>query len=74
MILRRTRKDYQVSTGGLVFAAHQLADRSNGINDGRTGRVGHETLQWLYNASARWFTRKRKQVSLSGLETGDRGL
>jgi hypothetical protein len=48
VVVGGTRKDHEAATWGLVFAAHQLADGSDCINDGCARRVGHETLQWFY--------------------------
>src|ERR1700688_2400659 len=53
-------KDHEVATRDLVLAAHQLADRSDRIDDGCARGVGHEALQWFHNARARRLTRKRK--------------
>jgi hypothetical protein len=47
VVIGGARNDHQVATWDLVLAAHQLADRSDCINDGCTRRVGHETLKWL---------------------------
>ena len=67
-------KDHEVATRDIVLAAHQLADWSDRIDDGCARGVGHEGLQWFQNAGARRFTRKRKQVWFSRIETSDRGL
>ena len=45
VVIGDARNDHQVATWGLVLAAHQLADRSDRINDGCARRVCHETLQ-----------------------------
>jgi len=74
VVIGGARNDHQVATWDLVLTPHHLADRSDGIHDGRTRRVGHETLQWFQNASARRLTRKRKQIWLPRLEPSDRGL
>ena len=69
-----TGEDHQIARGGLVLAAHQLADRSDCIDDGCARRVGHEILQRLQHAGARWLTRERKHIWLSRLKAGDRSL
>ena len=66
--------DHQVATWDLVLTPHRLADRSDGIHDGCTRRVGYETLQWFQNATARRLSRERKQIWLSWLEPSDGGL
>src|SRR5262249_941110 len=48
--------------------------RSDWVDDGCPRRVGHESLQWLYSASARRLARKRKHIGLSWLKAGNRGL
>jgi hypothetical protein len=45
VVIGGARNDHEVATWDLVLAAHQLADRSDRINDGCARRVGHETLQ-----------------------------
>jgi hypothetical protein len=47
VVIGGARNDHQVATWDLVLTPHHLADRSDGIHDGRTRRVGHETLQWF---------------------------
>jgi hypothetical protein len=66
--------DHQVSALHFIFAAHDLADWSDRIDDGRAGRVCHEALQRFQDAGARWLIRKRKHVSLFRLESGNRRL
>jgi hypothetical protein len=47
VVIGGARNDHQVATWDLVLTPHHLADRSDGIHNGRTRRVGHETLQWF---------------------------
>jgi hypothetical protein len=44
VVLGCARNDHQVATRRVVLATHQLADRSDGINDRGARRVGHEAL------------------------------
>jgi len=47
VIIGRARNDYEVAPWRFFFASHQLADRPDRVDDGRTRRVGHETLNGL---------------------------
>src|SRR6266404_7789338 len=69
-----TRSDHKIAALDFAFAAHDLADRSNRVDDRRAGRIGHEALQRLEGASSRRLSRKRQHVGLSRFEPSNRGF
>src|SRR5258708_39072546 len=71
---RSSRHDDEITARDLVLALHHLRDRSGGIDDSRTCRVGHERRQWLERALAVGLLCKRKHVGLLWLQAGDGGL
>jgi hypothetical protein len=51
----RAGNDYEVAPWYFFFGSHQLADRSDCIDDGRTRRVCHESLQGFSESNPRGF-------------------
>jgi hypothetical protein len=64
--------NYQIAALARVFAAHQLAHRTHGVDDGAACRIRHKARQALQLAAAVGMLGEGQQIGLLRLEPCDR--
>src|SRR5580704_1632944 len=71
VLVGRTRSDHEIATLDFVLTAHDLADWSDRVDDGRASRICHEALQGLEDAGTSWLIGKCKHVRIPRFKSGD---